>query len=514
MKKVLLVVALLLLAAPVFAADVTITATKVGSPVGNLQQVDIGYSGAAVSPSPAAISAFALSLTTDSNAVMSNIRGFKRGESNSVSKGYGIFPARFRQNINPLNGTDVNSYGTGPGSYGWQDSNYNPLAVWGDPNAGWGINTAWIVTELGTLYSGDANAPVASGTLFTIDVNSVLGNDCNLCIALDQIRGGVVRKDTTAATVTLPPGGSGAPANCIRITYVTICTVPNVVNQAEATATGNIVGAGFTLGTRTTAYDNTIVAGNVISTAPAAGATPACGSSVAYVVSLGKFPTPSQLLYPSYDSDCNVPVYWSAVTGATGYTLQSSHDKGTTWTAVYSGTGTYKLDTNTPGWYRYRISATNGVSTSDWRTGTVDANVYLSTCYKTTADVNYAQWVLVGRPDCWCKASTLQEPNGSGYQCDGDADGIKSSAGYRVYSGDSAILAANWKFKSSNMQADPNVTLAGKLKICGACADFDHKASSAGYRVYSADSAVLSAKWKFKDSSVTSGNRLAGNCPR
>jgi hypothetical protein len=276
MKKVLLVVALLLLATPLFAADVTVTATKVGSPVGNLQRVDIGWSGAADACS---IRAFALSLTTDTNAVISNIRGFKVGESNATSKGYGIFPARFRQYITPLNGTDVNS---------WSDANYNPLSVWGDPNCGWGINTAWIVTELGTLYTGDSNAPGTSGTLFTIDVNSTLTipADCNLCIALDQIRGGVVKKDTTAATVTLPPGGSGAPAGCIRVTYAPpSCTEPNLVNKTMADANTALTTAGFTASPIITYEPNGLkTALTVDRQTPAFGAVVACNTATSYVV--------------------------------------------------------------------------------------------------------------------------------------------------------------------------------------------------------------------------------------
>ena len=48
MRKILLVIVLLVLAAPVFAADVTITATQLlPAPNSNLQQVTIGYTGAA-----------------------------------------------------------------------------------------------------------------------------------------------------------------------------------------------------------------------------------------------------------------------------------------------------------------------------------------------------------------------------------------------------------------------------------------------------------------------------------
>jgi len=229
MKKVLLVVALLLLATPVFAADVNVTATLVGAPVGRVQKVRIGYDGAAEANS---IRAFAISVKVDNTAPDANIQNigdFNRGESTKPNGGYGIFPARFRQYITPLNGSQV----TSTGGYGWQDGNYTPLAVWGDANAGWGDNTKWIVTELGTLYSGDANAPGKSGTLFTVDVNG--SGDCNLCLELDQTRGGVVKSDTTGATVGLPLGdvGTGTPAGCIKVVW----TPPSY------TVSGRVVGA-------------------------------------------------------------------------------------------------------------------------------------------------------------------------------------------------------------------------------------------------------------------------------
>jgi len=447
MKKVLLVVALLLLATPVFAADVTVTATP-ASAAGDLVQVTVGYTGAATAD---AIRAFALSLTTDldSNAVMSNIRGFKVGESNAISKGYGIFPAKFRQYIQVQNPTTAD----------WSDPNYTPLAEWGDANAGWGINTKWMVVELGTLYQGDANAPGTSGTLFVFDVNNPNRADCNLCIALDQIRGGVVKKDANAATVTLPPGGSGAPPGCIRIVY---------------------------------------------------GPPPTLAA-------------PAQIIYPRWDPDSNVPVYWSQVATATSYELERSANSGSTWANVYTGTATFKaerLETQGAN-YRYRVRAKNATLTSDYRTGTVDCNAYLSRCYRNgvTSDPNWANWLSAGRPDCWCKASGAQEPNGSGYQCDGDADGATSGApfNYRVFTGDLTILSTHYKKTAAQMTADPNVNLAGKLKIHAACADIDHKSSGApfNYRIFTGDLNIVSANYKkINSSAVTATNRLPGNCPR
>jgi len=68
-------------------------------------------------------------------------------------------------------------------------------------------------------------------------------------------------------------------------------TVPNVVGQAQATATTAITNAGLTVGTVTRAYSATVAAGVVISQDPAAGSTVSGGAAVNLVVSLGA-PTP------------------------------------------------------------------------------------------------------------------------------------------------------------------------------------------------------------------------------
>jgi len=74
------------------------------------------------------------------------------------------------------------------------------------------------------------------------------------------------------------------------------CVVPNVVNNMleapimnpTTNARSTLTNAGFTIGARTTATHATIIAGRLISTTPAAGATPGCGTAVAYTVSTGK----------------------------------------------------------------------------------------------------------------------------------------------------------------------------------------------------------------------------------
>jgi hypothetical protein len=233
-------------------------------------------------------------------------------------------------------------------------------------------------------------------------------------------------------------------------------------------------------------------------------------------------PKVALLLYPKWDSDTNVPILWDAPE-CNAFEVNYSADGGGggTWLSLYKGPnksyGQLKL---APGLYRYRVRGSNSFGTTDWNAPNYDCNVYMSTCYANgnSLDPGWNQWTSVGRPDCWCKAttSTANDPNGSGYQCDGDADGATGGANYRVYTGDQAMIGLHWKKTAAQITSDPNVTLAaGKLKIQAACADIDHKTGGANYRVYTADQSIIGANWKkLGSSTVTATNRLPGNCPR
>jgi uncharacterized repeat protein (TIGR01451 family) len=107
---------------------------------------------------------------------------------------------------------------------------------------------------------------------------------------------------------------------------------------------------------------------------------------------------------------------------------------------------------------------------------------------------DYLDWVSLGKPTCWCAP-----PYGSGYQCDGDADGVSSGPKdfYRIFTGDLSLIVTNWKKKAGDPTLDP-------------CADIDHKDSGGitKYRVFTGDLSILVANWKKTDA------QLAGDCPR
>ncbi|MCK5566028.1 MAG: PASTA domain-containing protein, partial [Planctomycetes bacterium] len=87
-----------------------------------------------------------------------------------------------------------------------------------------------------------------------------------------------------------PAGGAsvaiGSSVDIVVSLGVQPVTVPNVVGQVQATAEANIVAAGL-VASATTAYSDTVPAGDVISQNPAGGASVAPGTTVDIVVSLG-----------------------------------------------------------------------------------------------------------------------------------------------------------------------------------------------------------------------------------
>jgi len=180
MTRILLIAATLAMVASTSFAAVTITATQ--NPT-ELTQFTISYSATE------AIRDFALDIyITDSNAEIDSISGYDVGDDN----GYGIFPGRFRE------------AGLDPADPNWANENYNPTAAGGDPDRQPGLGYAGITVEMGSLYTA-GNEPPLSGDLFVIDINANGSGDCNLCIALNETRGGIVNENAEEVTATLPP---------------------------------------------------------------------------------------------------------------------------------------------------------------------------------------------------------------------------------------------------------------------------------------------------------------------
>jgi hypothetical protein len=146
--------------------------------------------------------------------------------------------------------------------------------------------------------------------------------------------------------------------------------------------------------------------------------------------------------------------------------------------------------------------------------------------YTTDVDVNAPGYCVVSIPDCfptdpnyatqradylayqalgWDASCWCAPPYGSGYQCEGDADGATYGfKQFRVYTPDFDMLVANWGTAMAAPNPDPN--LSGP----NPCADFDHKPYGfKQYRVYTPDFDILVAKWGMPDSDPN----MLGTCP-
>ncbi len=187
MKKLILVLAILV-AVPAFAygpLDVNLVLCA--------NDVNVWYRNADPCNLPRA---FALKITLvgnpndpnyDPNIVIKDVNDFKRGESNSTSRGYGIYPAR----IVILANGDVNSWGS-------------PLADPNDPGGSKPLPGKNIILEFGSLYAPVrdwVNAPDACGILCELhfDCNGSTGYVNVVIESEDTYRGGVVFEDGCTA---------------------------------------------------------------------------------------------------------------------------------------------------------------------------------------------------------------------------------------------------------------------------------------------------------------------------
>lgn len=144
------------------------------------------------------VRAFALDVTLDRGQVM-GISNFFVGPSSAAGRGYGIFPAAFRDHIT------VSTAGT---VANWSVSGYDPLATLADAPGDTlgGLGTSGVTLEFGALWdaASPAAAPAASGTLCALQLSPVVAlQGANVTLAANASRGGVVASpDGTVVTPT------------------------------------------------------------------------------------------------------------------------------------------------------------------------------------------------------------------------------------------------------------------------------------------------------------------------
>jgi hypothetical protein len=196
MKKVLVFLAVLALAAPVFAQAepnvyITCSDNTDGTSTISYDATDAGV-----------VRAFSMDLTVDAGAKITAISGYDAegaGAGTTIPIGYSIYMSSI-------------DFGTDP----------NNVDAWGDPVASGvdalgGLDTSGITVELGSLYDMDAeppDTPPLTGDLFKITVDQ----GCNLTIedtVQKSTRGGIVLEDGSGANL-VSSGCAIGPGECLK----------------------------------------------------------------------------------------------------------------------------------------------------------------------------------------------------------------------------------------------------------------------------------------------------------
>lgn len=165
MKKIVLVLAVLLLASPALAdVVITVEATE------DSNVCTIKYDARTETELPRA---FALNITvSDGNIV--EVNNFHVGECNETKQGFGIFMGTIAID-----------------SEGVVTDDGEPVAPNNHPGALGGIGMSGVTLEMGSLYE-DGNAPDPCGTICDVEVSQ----GCTLSVTVEDVyRGGIVLED-------------------------------------------------------------------------------------------------------------------------------------------------------------------------------------------------------------------------------------------------------------------------------------------------------------------------------
>jgi len=178
MKKLILVLAITLMIASQSFGALSVYLDRSGTGTAPAL-VDIKYSGADANYASTMPRAFAFRIRVNNTAYVDDVTNFKIGESNTVSKGYGVYPATIV----------IDSAGT-------ITSNGTPVASSGDPSPG-AIDTNNVVLEFASLYWGDGNVPPSSGTLCRLSITKGTASGSSTVTLADEdtYRGGLVFED-------------------------------------------------------------------------------------------------------------------------------------------------------------------------------------------------------------------------------------------------------------------------------------------------------------------------------
>jgi hypothetical protein len=197
MRKISLILVILVLTAPAWA-DVNITIEESGDPCS--YNINYEVTGADLTTG---VRAFALDIYVVGGPNIVEVNDFHAGESDvATARGYGIFPSNFASDIDPEDPD-------------WDAGGYTPLGNDEDypDDTLDGLDTNGITVEMGALYVGETNEPLASGTLLEI----TLSEECDdrIMVTLNQIRGAIVLEDNSSPSADNLPYTYTCAVDCL-----------------------------------------------------------------------------------------------------------------------------------------------------------------------------------------------------------------------------------------------------------------------------------------------------------
>lgn len=185
------------------------------------------------------VRSFALDVSVDQGEII-GVSNYFTGVSTATARGYGVFPASFRDHVTVSSGSNAT----------WNAVGYSPLAVPADAPGGTlpGLGSGGVTLEFGALWdpSIPAAAPPTNGVLCSLQ----LSEPATVSVTANSIRGGIILSPPDEAVTSAFAGALVGPA-INRISFsngtVTILFQDGELETATAlngpwTGTGNRTG--------------------------------------------------------------------------------------------------------------------------------------------------------------------------------------------------------------------------------------------------------------------------------
>jgi YD repeat-containing protein len=236
-----------------------------------------------------------------------------------------------------------------------------------------------------TIYTGSATSTTVTGLTaggYTYRVQACIGSNCS-----GWTTSATLGVWPAVPTISVPGGTINGPytVSWTAAAGATGYTVQESVNGgAWSTIATNTTATSLSRpGTTTGSYTYHVQASDAYGTAGWSATSAAVSVNTNYGVVPSPVPT---LTVPAASNNGSATISWTASSPATGYTLQQSNNGGSSWTTVYSGTGTSAALTGlADGSYTYQVQACNDTAGSSVCTAWVTGGMLVVTLPPTSA---------------------------------------------------------------------------------------------------------------------------------